>query len=438
MFRRFCPQTSLLCLLTLLMARHCFALAVSSPNSGDGFPLVAQALRSKLRLIYQARQDILWAMPAPGRQAAQIIVDVARSGRHTCMTYRFPPEAAGRVMSDDGSRTCLYDPAHHALILGRSQAEDQTAAAPTTLNLLKHNYRCLRLRREVINGLTCDVVSIRPRHLDGPSKRLWIDTVHHAILRSEEYDTEGRRRYVSSYETIHFTSHLPGAALSLPTQATASDMQRIKVKTVSVPTAKEAFAAAAIPGRLPAWCPWGYTLLRCSVVSPEPDHKAVLLSYGDGLKTLTLLEEAHDSGQPSSAELNHALARYGQQAWVQNGGQIRIVVRGDLSLPQSLGAEMMQALNRHAATALSHSLARDFGRAAAARADRLRQRGWGYEQIDALCLGEKSHPRLRARVKTLLDRDALWPQIAATFGSEAETLEDRSRAWIASTMAVAH
>lgn len=408
----------------------------SDDPEGNGFALVAQALQARLRLIYRARQDILWMTPTGGM--AQVVADIARAGRRTRITYRFPPEAAGRVMLDDGVRYSLYDPSHRALIVSQSAADDQTAASPATLVLLRRNYRCLCLSREAVNGQTCDVVAIRPRVHDGPSKRLWIDAARHAILRTEEYDAQGCRRYVSFYETIQFLPHLPTGDLDLPGPARRAATQRMSVQSLKAASAPRAFTLAGVVGRLPAWRPWGFALMHCSVIGAHSGTKSVLLDYSDGLKSLVVLEEPSAGAHPTSTELNRALARYGQQAWVQEDGRLRTVVRGDLSLPDALGAEMMQALSARTDGILSRGLAHDFGRAAAHQGALLRRTGWGYDQISALCLWQKSHPRLRARLKPLLNRNAPWSRIANVFGAEAASLTSRSRAWVASTLAVAH
>ncbi len=369
---------------------------------------------------------------------AQVVADIARAGRRTSITYRYPPEAAGRVMLDDGVRASLYDPTHRALFVGQSSADDLSAASPETLDLLRRNYRCLLLGREALNGRVCDVVSLCPRARNGPSKRLWIDTGRRAILRTEEYDARGCRRYVSFYETVQFLPRLPADALKLPRAAQEAGTRRTTVPARQAASAPQAFSAAGIAGRVPAWCPNGFALMHCSVISPEPGVKAVLLHYSDGLKSLVVLEEPRAGAHPEAAGLNRALARYGQQAWVQEDGRLRIVVRGDLSLPSSLGCEMMQTLGPGADGVLARGLAHDFGGAAARRGALLRRAGWGYDQISALCLWERSRPRLRARAASLLARDPSWPRLAEAFGAEAATLTIRSRAWVASTLAAAH
>ncbi len=405
--------------------------------SDDAFSLVAQALQAKLHLTYTACQDILWTGDGDGTDMTQIVVDIARAGRRSRMTYRFPLDSAGRVMLDDGVHAYLYDPAQSALLIGQSASEDQTAAAPETLALLRRNYACVCVRREPMNGAFCDVVAVRPHAGDGPYKVFWIDRRRHAILRTEEYDAQGCRRYVSSYETIQFVSRLPASALALPPASRKASVRRVAVQTLAPADASQAFAAAHLSGRLPAWSPPGYTLLRCAVVSPAGPGKAVLLHYGDGLKTLTVLEEPDTGAQPSQAELNQALSRYGQQAWVRDEGGLRTVVRGDLSLSPSLGAEMLTALGARAASALAHGLSSDFGAGAAGRAVRLRRQGWGYEQIGALCLWAKAHPRATARLHSLLVRSVSWPKLASALGADADAWETPARSWVAATVSAA-
>jgi hypothetical protein len=413
------------------------ARGASDDSGGNAFRLVTQALQARLRLVYAARQCIFWMTPT-GDGVAQIIADIVRAGRRTRITYRFPAETAGRVMLDDGVHSSVFYPTDQALLIGPSAGDDQRAASPTTLALLRHNYCCSLIRRDVLNGCLCDVVMIRPRAGTGPSKRLWIDVGRYAILRTEEYDAEGCRRYVSFYETIRFLPRLPVDALKLPGAALGPQTRRVSMPSVETTSARQAFADAHLGGSLPAWCPLGFTLMHCTVTGSRAGARSVLLHYCDGLKSLTVLEEPCAAGHPTAAELNGALARYGQQVWIHEDGGLRMIVRGDLSLPSSLGAEMTHALCTHVDKSLAQGLARDFGTAAAKRGVSLRRVGWGYEQIAALLFGERSQPGLRTRLKPLLDRNASWSQIAAVFGTGAGALQKRSRAWVAATLAAAH
>ena len=421
--------------LPLVLSCTAGACADRGDTPGDGFSLVAQALRARSRLVFTARQDIVWITTAgaQGGGMVQIVADIAQSGRRARMTYRFPPEAAGRVMADDGVRASLYDPARRTLLVGQTQAEDaQTAAAVPAL--LRRNYRCLRLRRESVNGCPCDVVALQPRTGPGCSKTVWIDRAHRAILRAEEYDCDGNRRYVSSYETISFARRLPPGGLGLPPLAGGAARREIAVQHFAAASAPRAFDQAGVPGRLPAWLPRGYVLLRCAVVRAGRGGPSVLLGYGDGLKTLTVFEQT--SGQPPAS--GRGLARWGQQAWTRRDGRVSAIVRGDLALAPALGAEMISALAPTASPSLLRATGQDFGPEAANLAVGLHRRGWGFEQIGALCLFQKERPESRKRVRALLAQGRPWPQIAAGTGADADALESQARAWVASSLAAGH
>ncbi|MDQ2687287.1 MAG: hypothetical protein M3Y28_05410 [Armatimonadota bacterium] len=417
--------------LWLPLALAC-AGSVCAADTDDGFPLIAQALQARSHLIFTARQDILWTTTPTGSAAVQIVTDIVQNGRRARMTYRFPSEAAGRVMVDDGVHASLYDPAHHTLLVGQTQTEDAlTAAAVPTL--LRRNYRCLRLRRETVNGCLCDVVALRPRTPLRCSKTVWIDRVHHAILRAEEYDGDGNRRYVSSYETIVFARHLPSDALAFPPAAAKAARRQVKTQTVAVTNPARALALAGVPGRLPAWLPPGYVLLRCAVVRMNKAAPCVLLRYGDGLKTLTVFEQVSEPSPSGEAAPANSLARWGQRAWTRRDGSVSSVVRGDVALSPALGAELIRALAPNASAILQRAVRQDFGPSAANLATDLRRRGWGFVQIGALCLLRKEKPQSQKRIQALLTQGRSWTQLAASMGADA--LESRGRAWVASSLA---
>lgn len=407
----------------------------------DGYSLILQAVQAKRRLVFTGRQDILWNRAPEGGASVQIVADVARQRGRSRTTYRFPPESAGRVLVDDGVQASLFDPTRRVLMTGPTMLEDHPAQSPTLLALLRRNYRCLRVRRETVNGCSCDVVALRPRSQPTPCKMLWVDRTRHALLRVEEYDAGGCRRYVSSYETIRFPAHLAAAALALPPLARHATRRKMALRPVPLGKAPQAFRLAGVAGRLPAWLPSGYRLLNCAVFRPEGSAPAVMLRYGDGLKSFTVMEDVSSAPGPASddpARLNQDLGRLGQQAWVRRDGPVRTVVRGDLALAPALGAEMLAALDPAASEGLTKALAQDFSPSAANLGTQLRRRGWGYEQIAALLLFQKAHPGGAARIRVLLARGMDWPRLAAQVGADVDTLESQSRAWVAASLSPKH
>lgn len=421
--------------LSILLTLAATEAAHAAAHAIDAFPLVAQAIQAKHRLCYVGRQDILFLAVSeksgtmrPG--PPQIVTDVARDGRRLRLVYWQPSDARHRIVVDDGRWFRQWEPARQMTLVDRSQ-EETLAAAGRMLALLRRNYRCVLRGQARVNGLPCDEVAVRPRRIAGPARLLWIERRRHAILRTVEYDPAGRRRYVSWYESFHYVTRLPAASFSLPADAPTQPAPR-RMRDVS--SFGAAFAAAGITGRLPAWLPPGYVLIGCAVTGHR--HPAALLRYGDGLKTLSVFEEAGRGAAdiPTRQKiLRAALAHYGQQVWLHDDSALRITILGDATLPDDLGKTMMESLAPGTEARLGRALARDFA-GAGGQAAHLRQRGWGYEQIGALCLYLRAHPRRSEAASKDIRRGQSWQQIAAGLHTHPDRLEAEARRWIAAVM----
>lgn len=399
-----------------------FVFLLAPPASAralEAFPLVAQAVSAKHALSFVARQRIFMA-PAPDKsgkstgKAIHIEANVLQSGREMRMTYLLPATAARRVVVDDGKMLRQWEPAQRVILEAPSRVES-LAERRRMLALLHRNYRCLLLRHAHANGLSCDIVSVRPRpgHI-GPTRLLWIEQAHHAILRTEEFDIAGIRRYLSSYQTFHYISPVPVQRFALP-----KGMRVCSVETSgqAASTFREAFAQAGIEGRLPAWLPSGYVLISSEVTAGPAGKRATLLRYSDGLKMLSVFE-ARKTG--SGADARSSAPPAGMQIWQQTYGALHVAVVGDNTMPAAIGQGMLTALGPQSAERLRKGLAAGFGRGARLLAARLRRQGWGYDQIAAVCLC------LKAR------REHLYSAWQKRLPIPTARMEHQAHLWVAS------
>ena len=385
----------------LLLSRMALASSLSD-STPDAFSVLARAMRAKLHQTYTAHQEIVFASGSSGAQWTRVVADVARDGRRSCITYRFPPSVADLIVADTGKIARQFQPSCHIFLVCKSSPDSGEAE----LSLLRSNYRCHLKERMLLEGVLCDRVAVMPRFAVGPWRICWIDRVHRAVLRTEEYDSAGSRQYLSTLTAVRFVTSLP-RTLFFPQPPPGTTVQNISAAG-DMPYAR-AWAATGGIGRSPCWLPRGWVLLYCTPVTRPGGGQALRLRFGDGLKNLSVFEEALSSALPpvpiQQKMLREQLGRYGQQAWVMEGGGIRITVVGDATLPEEMGREMLRSLLPETEQALTRALARDFGPNDVLQADALRRQGCGYEQIAARLLlrrspnpaQEKAHVQAKAR-----------------------------------------
>jgi hypothetical protein len=381
--------------LVLLFSRMALAGSISD-TSPDAFSVLARAMRAKRHQTYTAHQEILFASGPPGAQWTRVVADVARDGRRSRIIYRFPPSVADLIVADTGKVVWQSQPSCHLFLVRKSPSDGGEAE----LSLLHRNYRCRLKERMRMDSFLCDRVEVVPRYTPGPWRICWIDRIHRTILRTEEYDSASRRQYLSTLTAIRFVSSLPSPLFS-PKPPLGTTVQTAPSAS-GMPFAR-AWAASGGIGRSPCWLPRGWALLYCTPVLRPGGGQVLRLRFGDGLKNMSVFQEALSPGLPplpiQQKMLREQLGSYGQQAWVMEGGGIRVTAVGDSTLPAETGREMLRSLLPETEETLSHALARDFGPRAAKRGAALRRQGWDYEQIAARLLQRRSpdHYQEKAR-----------------------------------------
>ena len=379
----------------LLFSRMALATSMSG-TSPDAFSVLARAMRATLHQTYTAHQEILFASGPSGGQWTRVVADVARDGRRSRMTYRFPPSVADLIVADTGKVVWQSQPSCH-LFLGR---KSPSGGGEAELSLIHRNYRCRLKERMRLDGFLCDRVAVMPRFAPGPWRICWIERVHQTVLRTEEYDAAGCRQYLSTLTAVRFVSSLPRPLFSLKPPSGTTVQTASAVSEMSF---ARAWAASGRIGRSPCWLPRGWVLLHCTPILRPGGGEALRLRFGDGLKNLSVFQEALSSALPplpiQQKMLREQLGSYGQQAWVMEGGGIRVTVVGDATLPAETGREMLRSLLPVTEHSLCHALARDFGPSAAAQGAALRRQGWDYEEIAARLLPRRSSNHLQEKAR---------------------------------------
>ena len=389
------------------------ALLPPSPRSPrpdaapDAFDRVARALRARLHQTYVARQEIRFAAPGPAGWT-RIVVDVARDGARSRLDYRSPASVADLLVTDDGFSRRQFQPACRLYQIRRSSRTEEEAG-DEVLALLHRNYRCVQQGRRRVNGRDCDLLSLTPRRAPGPSRLCWMDRATDAILRTEEFDAQGRRRYVSAFTTLRFAARLPDA-LFCPAPPAGMTLQAAPPPPADLPY-PQARAASGVGGCPPDWAP--ARLPPAPVRLPAPPARgarpaaalrgragdAERLRGGADGRPAAAGAPAADARRPVGA-LRPAGLGAGRRRSARHRGRRRCAAGlagvGPAARPQP---------GRRAASA--RALARDFGPAAAAEAETLRRQGWGYDAIAA----------------HLLSR------------GDPDRREDQARAWVAAALA---
>ena len=193
-----------------------------------------------------------------------------------------------------------------------------------------------------------------------------------------------------------------------------------------------AFAAAGIAGRLPAWLPPGTCWSACAVSGRG--HTAALLRYGDGLKTMSVFEEAGGASRTPPSARKCSAGKWRVTASRRGCAVDPLSASRFWGMPPCRtrwGRTCWRALAPDSEARLARGLPVTFAvaRSWSAAASRL-----GLQQIAALRLFLRARPDQAGVVAARLRRGQGWPQIADGLHADAARLDDHARRWIATTL----
>lgn len=236
-----------------------------------------------------------WALVERSERARQVPLEATvrttlwKEGKsHEGKTMRF------RILQDkdflrieplDGKGPKLWE--HHGQIKGRDGGPLPLPPKPPEgmeLELAKRNYDAVVERTDSVAGRLCEVVRLRPRHVGGNGRRLWIDAATGIALRRDQYNERGELLRRSTIESIQ---HLNPAAKAAPPnpEGPPSSTQPAPSKPLS-PEEAHQWLGFEVPQA--TWAPDGFVATGIQAhTCPEGGH-AVRLGWTDGLANFSV------------------------------------------------------------------------------------------------------------------------------------------------------
>lgn len=150
-----------------------------------------------------------------------------------------------------------------------------------------------------IPSVTGDVlVTFQPKTKDRPAWKIWIDSEHGLVVRTEIYDVNGDLTLLSAFSELTFQPEISKSSFTI--KVPKGTTMRTSVEK-HFHTITEAEQELDFPISQPGYLPEGFVLAGI-VYSQSEQREKVQLAYIDGLSSISIFEETHEASSEISRE----------------------------------------------------------------------------------------------------------------------------------------
>jgi negative regulator of sigma E activity len=324
----------------ILAALACLTLAapaVAEPPAAGAAGLLRASINASRSVSYIGQLETIRF--SASKANATIVRIEHRAPDLTRRWYLAPEALYGDYIITRSTTTWQFDTRRARVTTSSNPLLDVNLAGGDTLGLLYANYRAVTAGGEIVAGRPTTSLVLINKYTGERVARIWLDTQTKLVLRKETFHADGSIATSSRFEELRYTEKIPDDIFStnLPegyTQETEADREPPSLDLARI-TREAGFKPAS-----PADLPEGFALVGSSVETVN-GVKTVHLNYSDGLRTLSLFENAvgaeadFGADKPRSIALGEEsgkLVEHGATtliAWKEK--QLTLMLLGDLS-----------------------------------------------------------------------------------------------------------
>ena len=306
----------------------------------DARPLIVAAVAAPQHVSFVGQMS--W-IGSGTRQAFAYVAKIEhRAPDETRRTYLAPRGVYGEYVVSRGAMSYDVEPSVKRVVVSENRAVVDPVAVVDDIALLDGNYRAVRSATDDVADRRTDVVDLVSRYTGERAMRLWIDSETHIVLAKEAYHGDGSLAWRTRFDEIRYTDAIPEAffATAIPTgYATVHGRSYAQQGSLT-----SAVSAAGFTPITPKYLPDGFILSGADFSQTPDGIKNVHLLYTDGIRELSLFENASDRAvdfgdmQPHLTSFGGHDAQYAHQgpdtllAWRER--RLTFLLVGDLDLTE--------------------------------------------------------------------------------------------------------
>jgi len=299
--------------LTLALAAGSAALAANEPDAGT---LLRESMRAQAKVSYVGQLETVRF--ASNRANANIVKIEHLAPSSTRRWFVAPESLYGDYIITRGPASYEFDAKHAQVTVSTNPTFLDQVAASAIFDRVMSNYKCVFAGYDSVAGHPTVSVVLLNKHTGERTLRVWLDRETHLVLKREEYHANGAIASQMRFEELRYTKTLPAGIFS--TEAPAGYKQA-KGRDYSRPTSDvdAAVRQAGFKPYTPKDLPQGFALTSGSSTTVD-GVRTLHLIYSDGLRTLSLFENATGAAADFGALRPHTVRFEGHDAqYVEDG-----------------------------------------------------------------------------------------------------------------------
>jgi outer membrane lipoprotein-sorting protein len=205
--------------------------------------------------------------------------------------YQAPQKLYGDSVVSRGDTTYSVDVKRNRVVVSRDENSDDDVAQDDNFNLLKSNYRAQQEPDRSLDGRRVLVISLVNKYTGQTTMRVQLDSQTKILLEKKEFAADGSVVAETRIEQIRYTNAIPTAVFDVSKSLTSVSGPN---RDASSKDYARVVKNAGFDVRNPAYLPDGFFAVADDVVVIK-DVRTLHVLYSDGIRTVSLFENAKDS-----------------------------------------------------------------------------------------------------------------------------------------------
>ncbi len=215
-----------------------------------------------------------------------------------------------QIILDDGKFLWHYIPSQASVVKKKRRVSlgEISQRIHEQNELIQQNYH-IQIERLSETSITTSIsqipsvigdvlVTFQPKMKDRPAWKIWLDSEHGLVVRTEIYDVNGDLTLLSAFSELTFQPEISKSSfvIKVPKGTTMRTSVEKHFHTI-----EEAEQELDFPISQPGYMPEGF-VLAAVVYSQSEQREKLQLAYIDGLSSISIFEETHEISSETSHE----------------------------------------------------------------------------------------------------------------------------------------
>jgi negative regulator of sigma E activity len=308
--------------------------------------LVADAIAAPSHVSYAGTVELL-KVGTHGAESSVFDIE-HRAPDHTRKTFSAPAALSGDSVILLGNTSYEVDVKRSRVVSSENDAQTDSASLAANYTLLKKNYHAVAKADEVFAGRPAKVIALVSDYSNKSAVVVRIDRETKLVLDRQQYDSDGSIIGEMRFIRIRFTTAMPDADFTVPTNLTqvAGPHRGVPSEAIDTLVANAGFAT-----HNPKFLPLGFSPVEGSLVTIQGVRTLHLL-YSDGIRSVSLFENTKVPAADLTRYHAQSTTIAGHDAQYAESGPTTIVVWSNNDLNYTLVGDMHLAELQKIATSI--------------------------------------------------------------------------------------